>query len=176
MGLWWTTLTPVLTTPMSAVHLYWCLGVGRDVTQSAVQFIQCHLSCKLDNGYVKILPPNRIGLLLANQWTSRPTDCSKPWRYYYPPWANIAHICIKNVRTNKTPCSRHAGNPAERNMDRPMHSKMYMIDSDLIESNTLTCKMPRSGKLPPTFNQRQRIMPPGLLICRPGVWRPRRSS
>jgi hypothetical protein len=33
-----------LTTPMSAVHLYWCLGVGSDVTQSAVQFIQCHLS------------------------------------------------------------------------------------------------------------------------------------
>jgi hypothetical protein len=24
---------------------------------------------------------------------------------------------------------------------------------------------------PPTFIQRQRIMPPGLLICRPGVWR-----
>jgi hypothetical protein len=36
------------------------LGVAMqsDVTQSAVQFIQCHLSCKLDNGYVKILPPN----------------------------------------------------------------------------------------------------------------------
>jgi hypothetical protein len=33
-------------TPMSAVHLYWCLGVGSDITQSAVQFIQCHLSCK----------------------------------------------------------------------------------------------------------------------------------
>jgi hypothetical protein len=66
-----------LTTPMSAVHFYWCLGVGNDVTQSAVQFIQCHLPCKLDNGYVKILPPNRIGLLLANQWTSRPTDCSR---------------------------------------------------------------------------------------------------
>jgi hypothetical protein len=63
-GLWWTTLTPGLTTPMSAVHLYWCLGVGSDVTQSAVQFIQYHLSCKLDNGYVKILLPNRIGLLL----------------------------------------------------------------------------------------------------------------
>jgi hypothetical protein len=41
-------------TPMSAAHLYWRLGVGSDVTQSAVQFIQCHLSCKLDNGYVKI--------------------------------------------------------------------------------------------------------------------------
>jgi hypothetical protein len=51
-------------TPMSAAHLYWCLGVGSDVTQSAVQFILYHLSCKLDNGYVKILPPNRIGLLL----------------------------------------------------------------------------------------------------------------
>jgi hypothetical protein len=33
--------------------------------------------------YVKILPPNRIGLLLAtNQWTSRSMDCSKSWRYY----------------------------------------------------------------------------------------------
>jgi hypothetical protein len=53
-----------LTTPMSAAHLYWRLGVGSDVTQSAVQFIQYHLPCKLDNGYVKILPPNRIGLLL----------------------------------------------------------------------------------------------------------------
>jgi hypothetical protein len=40
-------------------------------------------------------------------------------------------------------------------MDHPMHSKMYMIDSDPIKSYTLTCKMPRSGKLPPTFNQRQ---------------------
>jgi hypothetical protein len=46
--------TPDLTTPMSESHLYRCLGVGSDVTQSAVQFIQ----------YVKILPPNRIGLLL----------------------------------------------------------------------------------------------------------------
>jgi hypothetical protein len=50
----------------------WCLGVGSaggggsDVTQSVVQFIQFHLWCKLDNG----------------QWTSRPTDCSKSWRYY----------------------------------------------------------------------------------------------
>jgi hypothetical protein len=90
-----------------------------------------------------------------NQWTS--TDCSKSWRYYYPPWANIVHICIKkssNVRVNKIPRSRHAGNPSERNMDHPMHSKMYMIDSDPIESYTLTCKMPRSDKLPPTFNQR----------------------
>jgi hypothetical protein len=43
--------TPGLTTPMSAAHLYWCLGVGSsDVIQSAVQFIQYHLSCKLDNG------------------------------------------------------------------------------------------------------------------------------
>jgi hypothetical protein len=25
--------TPGLTTPMSAAHLYWCLGVGSDVTQ-----------------------------------------------------------------------------------------------------------------------------------------------
>jgi hypothetical protein len=142
--------------------------MGSDVTQSAVQFIQYHLSCKLDNGYVKILLPNRIGLVLANQWTSRPTDCSKSWRYYYPPWANIAHICIKkssNVRSNKTPRSCHAGNPAERNMDHPMH----MIDSDPIERYTLTCKMPRLGKLPPTFNQCQRIMPSGLLICRLGI-------
>jgi hypothetical protein len=70
--------TPGLTTPMSAAHLYWCLGVGSDVTQSAVQFIQCpHLSCKLDDGYVKILPPNWIGLLRGNQ----PTDSSKSWRY-----------------------------------------------------------------------------------------------
>jgi hypothetical protein len=38
--------TPGLATPMSAVHLYWYLGVGSDVTQSAVQFIQWHLSCK----------------------------------------------------------------------------------------------------------------------------------
>jgi hypothetical protein len=65
---------------------------------------------------------------------------------------------------NKRPRSRHEGNPAERNMDHPMHSKMYMIDSDPIESYTLTCKMPRSGKLPPTFNRRQRIMPPSLII------------
>jgi hypothetical protein len=35
-----------LATPMAAVHLYWCLGVGSDVMQSAVQFIQCHLSGK----------------------------------------------------------------------------------------------------------------------------------
>jgi hypothetical protein len=44
--------TPGLTTPMSAAHLYWCLDVGSDVTQPAVQFIQYHLSCKLDNGYL----------------------------------------------------------------------------------------------------------------------------
>jgi hypothetical protein len=42
--------TPGLTTQMSAAHLYLWLGVGSDVTQSAVQFIQYHLSCKLDNG------------------------------------------------------------------------------------------------------------------------------
>jgi hypothetical protein len=58
--------TPGLTTPMSAAHLYWCLGVqGSDVTQSAVQSfsIICHASWIMDI-YVKILPPNRIGLLL----------------------------------------------------------------------------------------------------------------
>jgi hypothetical protein len=50
---------------------------------------------------------------------------------------NIAHICIKkssNVKANKTPRSRHAGNPAKRNMGHPMHSKMYVMDSDPIES------------------------------------------
>jgi hypothetical protein len=67
--------TPGLATPMSAVHLYWCLGVGSDVICQAS-------SVGLDHGYVKILQPNRIGLLLANQWTSRPTNCSKLWRYY----------------------------------------------------------------------------------------------
>jgi hypothetical protein len=36
--------------------------------------------------------------------------------------------------SNKT---RHAGNPAERNMDHPMHSNMYMMDSDPIESHVL---------------------------------------
>jgi hypothetical protein len=40
--------TPGLATPMYAAHRYWRLGVGSDVTQSAVQFIQCHLSCKLE--------------------------------------------------------------------------------------------------------------------------------
>jgi hypothetical protein len=52
-----------------------------------------------------------------------------------------------NVRANK-PRSRHAGNPAERNMDHPMHSNMCMVDGDPIESDTLTCEMPRSGNLP----------------------------
>jgi hypothetical protein len=33
-------------------------------------------------------------------------------------------------------------------MDHPMYSNMYMMDSDPIESYTLTCKMTRSGKLP----------------------------
>jgi hypothetical protein len=64
--------TPGLTTPMSAVHLYWCLGVGSDVTRSAVQFIQYNLSGKLDNGYVKILPPNRIGMLQRKYSTHLP--------------------------------------------------------------------------------------------------------
>jgi hypothetical protein len=62
-----------------------------------------------------------------------------------------------NVRANKTPCSRHAGNPAERNMDHPMHSNMYMMESDPIESYRCYAlsadlrhrSITRLGKLPP---------------------------
>jgi hypothetical protein len=39
-----------LTTPMSAAHLYWCLGVGGDVTQSVSNSfsIICHASWIMD--------------------------------------------------------------------------------------------------------------------------------
>jgi hypothetical protein len=57
-------LIPLINVCSPPFILYWCLGVGSDVTQSAVQFIQCpHLSCKLDNGYVKILPPMKVGIV-----------------------------------------------------------------------------------------------------------------
>jgi hypothetical protein len=48
-------------------------------------------------------------------------------------------------------------------------AKCIMVDSDPIESYALTCKMPRSGKLPRLSYKVKRITPPGLLICRPGV-------
>jgi hypothetical protein len=99
----------------------------------------CHASfVGLDNGYVKILLPNRIGLLL-------------PIVANHEGIINL-HEQIQpkssNVGANKTPRSHHAGNHAKWNMDHPMHSNIYMMDSDPIESYTLTCKMPRSGKLP----------------------------
>jgi hypothetical protein len=54
--------TPGLATPMSATFT-----VTSHNQRSNSFSVICHASSVgLDNGYVKILPPNRIGLLLAN--------------------------------------------------------------------------------------------------------------
>jgi hypothetical protein len=68
---------------------------------------------------VNILPPNRIGLLLQINGRLGLRIVA----------ANIAHICIKkssNVRANKTPRSRHAGNGLS-NAQQNVHEKSFWM-------------------------------------------------
>jgi hypothetical protein len=74
-GLWWTTLTPDARCPASPRRclqstftgvLVW--GVTSHNQRSNSFSIICQASSVwLENGYMKILQPNRIGLLLVNQ-------------------------------------------------------------------------------------------------------------